>query len=74
MLEAKVASIEQDLEMYRDSLRCKDDIVMSMTNQLFELEKKLANVDTTCKGTNTTLQRKPVDALEIERLRVSNDI
>ena len=71
MLESKVASLDQEMEMYRESLRSKDEIVMSLTNTIFELESTQRSTEKSTVATNTTLKGKPVDALESERLRVS---
>lgn len=70
-IESELKSLKEQVSVFQEMLVAKDEVVMSLTNQLFDLESNgqsgQSNVLLTA-GTNTTLKAM-VDIKEMERLK-----
>ena len=62
--------MQQDIEMFRDSLCSKDEVIVSLTNKIFDLEQGKLGSERQNSATNTTLGRIVISAEEVEQLKV----
>lgn len=73
MLEEEVKSLKDQVTMLQHMLQAKDEVIVKLTNDMYELEKNNNDPHSSPKPSSPTIRKSVVfdtDTRELEKLRV----
>lgn len=73
MLEEEVKSLKDQVTMLQHMLQAKDEVIVKLTNDMYELEKNNNDPNSSPKPSSPTIRKSVVfdtDTRELEKLRV----